>query len=75
MGLEIYGGRNAHYIWASVPEGTNSWSFFDRLLYSAALVCTPGSGFGASGEGYVRLTAFGSPEDTTEAIARLQKQC
>jgi LL-diaminopimelate aminotransferase len=74
-GLEIYGGVNAPYIWVSVPKGTDSWGFFDRLLYSAALVCTPGAGFGENGEGYVRLTAFGSPEDTREAIVRLQAQC
>ncbi|MDR3319866.1 MAG: LL-diaminopimelate aminotransferase [Desulfovibrio sp.] len=75
MGLEIYGGVNAPYIWVSVPGGMDSWGFFDRLLHSAALVCTPGVGFGVSGEGYVRLTAFGSPEDTMEAIARLQAEC
>ncbi|MDR1659850.1 MAG: LL-diaminopimelate aminotransferase [Desulfovibrio sp.] len=75
MGLEIYGGVNAPYIWVSVPRGTDSWGFFDRLLHSAALVCTPGAGFGESGEGYVRLTAFGTPEDTKEAIVRLQTQC
>ncbi|MDR3357711.1 MAG: LL-diaminopimelate aminotransferase [Desulfovibrio sp.] len=75
MGLEIYGGVNAPYIWVGVPKETDSWSFFDRLLHSAALVCTPGAGFGASGEGYVRLTAFGTPEDTREAIVRLQEQC
>ena len=51
----------------------DSWGFFERLLNEAALVCTPGVGFGASGEGYVRLTAFGSPADTEEAIARLRR--
>lgn len=73
MGLEVYGGINAPYIWVSVPRGMDSWGFFDKLLHSAALVCTPGAGFGASGEGYVRLTAFGSPDDTAEAIIRMQK--
>jgi LL-diaminopimelate aminotransferase len=75
MGLEVHGGRNAPYIWVSVPEGMNSWGFFDNLLHSAALICTPGAGFGAGGEGYARLTAFGDPENTKEVIARLQKQC
>ena len=51
----------------------DSWGFFDHLLQSAALVCTPGAGFGASGEGYVRLTAFGSPGDTEEAICRMRQ--
>ena len=72
MGLEVYGGRNAPYLWVRVPADTTSWGFFDRLLHKAALVCTPGVGFGLSGEGYVRLTAFGSPDDTTEAIERLR---
>ena len=72
MGLDVFGGINAPYIWVSVPDGMTSWGFFDRLLNDAALVCTPGAGFGRSGEGYVRLTAFGSPEDTLEAIERLR---
>ena len=72
MGLEVYGGKNAPYLWVRVPADTTSWGFFDRLLHKAALVCTPGVGFGLSGEGYVRLTAFGSTEDTTEAIERLR---
>ena len=72
MGLDVFGGVNAPYIWVSVPGGMTSWDFFDRLLNEAALVCTPGAGFGRSGEGYVRLTAFGSPEDTLEAIERLR---
>ena len=72
IGLDVFGGINAPYIWVSVPDGMTSWGFFDRLLNDAALVCTPGAGFGRSGEGYVRLTAFGSPEDTLEAIERLR---
>ena len=72
MGLDVFGGIDAPYIWVSVPDGMTSWGFFDRLLNDAALVCTPGAGFGRSGEGYVRLTAFGSPEDTLEAIERLR---
>ena len=72
MGLEVYGGMNAPYLWVRVPCGMTSWGFFDHLLQKAALVCTPGVGFGLNGEGYVRLTAFGSPDDTTEAIERLR---
>ena len=73
MGLEVFGGVNAPYIWVSVPKGMDSWGFFHHLLNKAALVCTPGVGFGQSGEGYVRLTAFGSPDNTREAISRMQK--
>ena len=73
LGLEVYGGVNAPYIWVGVPAGMDSWSFFDLLLNDAALICTPGVGFGPSGEGYVRLTAFGTPENTDEAIRRLQE--
>ncbi len=71
IGLTVFGGVNAPYIWVATPHGMSSWEFFDRLLTGAALVCTPGSGFGKSGEGYVRLTAFGTPEDTEEALRRL----
>ncbi len=71
IGLEVYGGVDAPYLWVRVPEGATSWSFFEQLLTKAALVCTPGAGFGISGEGYVRLTAFGTPEDTQEAIERM----
>lgn len=73
LGLEVYGGVNAPYIWVGVPSGMNSWSFFDLLLNDAALICTPGVGFGPSGEGYARLTSFGTPENTDEAISRLQE--
>ena len=75
MGFDVYGGVNAPYIWVRVPDDTDSWGFFDKLLQQAALVCTPGAGFGVSGEGYVRLTAFGTPEDTEEAIKRLRNLC
>lgn len=71
QGYEVYGGKNAPYIWVRTPDGLDSWSFFTVLLTKAQLVCTPGAGFGASGEGYVRLTAFGTPEDTEKAIKRL----
>ena len=72
LGLEVHGGVNAPYIWVRTPNGTSSWDFFETLLNRAQLVCTPGAGFGKSGEGYVRLTAFGTPEDTAEALARLK---
>ncbi|MBE6440804.1 MAG: LL-diaminopimelate aminotransferase [Desulfovibrio desulfuricans] len=70
-GLTVFGGVNAPYLWVATPRGMSSWEFFDRLLTEASLVCTPGAGFGASGEGYVRLTAFGAPDDTEEALRRL----
>lgn len=75
MGLTVYGGLNAPYLWVSVPQGSDSWGFFDTLLQESALICTPGAGFGAAGEGYVRLTAFGAPQDTAEAIERLRRVC
>ena len=71
-GYTVYGGVNAPYIWLAVPGGITSWDFFDRLLTEANVVGTPGSGFGPSGEGYFRLTAFGTHENTKEAIKRIQ---
>ena len=70
-GFTVYGGENAPYIWLKVPKGHTSWSFFDELLENSAVVGTPGEGFGASGEGYFRLTAFGDRDDTIEAIQRI----
>ncbi len=72
LGLKVYGGVNAPYLWVKTPSGMKSWDFFDLLLHKSALVCTPGAGFGKSGEGYVRLTSFGSPDDTEEAISRIR---
>lgn len=72
-GYEVYGGINAPYIWLKVPAGMTSWEFFDYLLENANVVGTPGSGFGPSGEGYFRLTAFGTYENTVEAIERMKK--
>ncbi|MBX3439502.1 MAG: aminotransferase class I/II-fold pyridoxal phosphate-dependent enzyme, partial [Planctomycetaceae bacterium] len=72
-GLDVYGGVNAPYIWLKTPGGQNSWQFFDRLLESGHLVGTPGSGFGAAGEGYFRLTAFNSRENVEQAVARFQR--
>ncbi len=74
MGMTVYGGSNAPYLWVKTPNGTSSWKFFEELLYTAGLVCTPGVGFGPSGEGYVRLTAFGKREDCIEAMERLKNR-
>jgi LL-diaminopimelate aminotransferase len=71
-GLTVYGARNAPYIWVKTPPGLDSWGFFDRLLNEAHVVGTPGAGFGPSGEGYFRLTAFGAKEQTEEAVARIK---
>ncbi|OAV65126.1 LL-diaminopimelate aminotransferase [Bacteroidales bacterium Barb6XT] len=70
--LKVYGGDNAPYLWVKTPNGITSWKFFDMLLYELSIVGTPGVGFGPSGEGYLRLTAFGSREDTQEAMSRLK---
>ena len=72
-GYEVSGGVNAPYIWLRTPRGMTSWDFFDHLLTNAGVVGTPGSGFGPHGEGYFRLTAFGSSENTIEAIERIKK--
>lgn len=74
MGMKVFGGANAPYLWVKTPNGTSSWKFFEELLYTAGLVCTPGVGFGPSGEGYVRLTAFGKREDCIEAMERLKNR-
>lgn len=70
-GLKVYGGINAPYIWVKTPDGIDSWTFFDILLDKCNIACTPGVGFGAAGEGYVRLTAFGSYDDCVRAVKRL----
>ena len=71
MGLEFFGGRNAPYLWVRTPQGMGSWQFFEAMLEATAVVCTPGVGFGPTGEGYVRLTAFGTHEQTDEALRRM----
>lgn len=71
-GYTIYGGINAPYIWAKAPQGMSSWNYFDYLLKEKQLVTTPGAGFGASGEGFVRFSAFGQREDTLEAMKRME---
>lgn len=72
-GYSVSGGVNAPYIWMKTPDGLTSWEFFDRLLAEANVVGTPGSGFGPSGEGYLRLTAFGTLENTLEAVERIRR--
>lgn len=73
VGLEAYGGINSPYIWLKTPAGVTSWEFFDKLLNEANVVGTPGAGFGPAGEGYLRLTAFGTYEDCLEAMDRIAK--
>jgi LL-diaminopimelate aminotransferase len=72
-GLTVYGGVNAPYIWLKTPNGMSSWDFFDKLLSECHVVGTPGSGFGPSGEGFYRLSAFGGRENVLEAIDRIKK--
>ena len=72
IGIQVYGGENAPYVWLKTPAGTSSWEFFDQLLNQAHLVGTPGSGFGAAGEGYFRLSAFNSRENVDEAVRRIK---
>ena len=73
IGLSVVGGIDAPYLWVQTPRGTTSWRFFEQLLYRAHVVSTPGVGFGPSGEGYVRLTAFNSRERTEEALERIRR--
>jgi LL-diaminopimelate aminotransferase len=70
LGYQVYGGVNAPYIWMKTPAGLSSWDFFDRLLAKANVIGTPGAGFGPSGQGYFRLTAFARPADVKEAMER-----
>lgn len=72
QGLEVYGGTDAPYIWVRTPEGMSSWDFFYLLLERCHVVCTPGVGFGPSGEGYCRFTAFSSAEATEQAVERIK---
>ena len=73
MGFTVYGGENAPYLWVKTPNGESSWDFFERLLYGAHVVCTPGVGFGPAGEGFIRLTSFGDRENCIEALERIKK--
>lgn len=70
-GFEVFGGENAPYVWLKTPAGTDSWAFFDLLLKECQVAGTPGSGFGPAGEGYFRLTAFNTRENTREALRRI----
>lgn len=72
LGIQYYGGVNSPYIWLKCPNGMGSWEFFDYLLNNAAVVGTPGSGFGKNGEGYFRLTSFNNHENTAEAMERVK---
>ena len=73
LGLTCYGGLNAPYVWMKTPGGMSSWAFFDKLLHECHVVGTPGSGFGPSGEGYFRLSAFGHKEDIEKAVRGIQE--
>ncbi len=72
IGMQVFGGVNAPYIWLKTPNGLDSWQFFDKLLNEANIVGTPGNGFGPSGQGYFRLTAFGNRENTEAAVERFK---
>lgn len=72
LGFTTFGGEDAPYVWLKTPQGVSSWEFFDHLLLDLNIVATPGVGFGPSGEGYIRLTAFGRREDYVEAIRRFE---
>ena len=72
-GFTVYGGKNAPYIWIKVPDGKNSWKFFDELIEKGGVVGTPGVGFGPNGEGYFRLTAFNTKENTLRAIQKIKE--
>ncbi len=72
-GIWYTGGKNSPYIWFKCPDGKTSWEYFDFLLRTCGIVCTPGSGFGKNGEGFIRLTAFNTYENTVEAMRRLEQ--
>jgi LL-diaminopimelate aminotransferase len=72
LGLTVYGGENAPYVWVKCPPGLTSWDFFDKLLREASVVTTPGAGFGAQGEGFLRLSAFGHPENIAAAVESIR---
>ena len=73
MGYEVFGGKNAPYIWCRVPQEYDSWSFFDHLLNTCQIICTPGVGFGDAGQGFVRFSAFSNRNDVEEALKRMKK--
>ncbi len=73
LGLTCYGGYDSPYIWAQTPDGISSWDFFDTLLDKCHVVVTPGSGFGPSGEGYVRVSSYGHREDVIAAMESIKE--
>ena len=74
IGLAVYGGEHSPYVWVACPEGVDSWGMFDKMLHEAQVVITPGSGFGAAGEGYFRISAFNTRENVEEVCRRLKEQ-
>ncbi|MEL6384846.1 MAG: aminotransferase class I/II-fold pyridoxal phosphate-dependent enzyme, partial [Cyanobacteria bacterium J06626_18] len=73
-GMSVYGGVNCPYVWVQAPDGLSSWDFFDKLLFNCNVVGTPGSGFGAAGEGYFRISAFNTRENVEEAMKRITEK-
>ena len=73
IGLTVFGGQHAPYLWLKTPNGMSSWDFFDKLLSEAHVVGTPGSGFGPSGEGFFRLSSFGHREDIVDAVESIRR--
>ncbi len=73
LGVTVYGGVHAPYLWMKTPGGTTSWEFFDKLLHEAHVVGTPGSGFGPAGEGYFRLSAFGHEQEIARAVESIRQ--
>ena len=73
VGFAVYGAVNSPYVWCKTPEGMGSWELFDKLLTEANVITTPGAGFGPSGEGYIRLSAFGDAEATREGVERIER--
>ena len=72
IGFRVFGGINAPYVWVTTGKGLKSWDLFDKILCEANVVCTPGSGFGPSGEGYLRFSSFASRENVIQAMSRLE---
>jgi LL-diaminopimelate aminotransferase len=72
MGMQVFGGVNAPYVWVACPDGLISWQMFDRMLQEANVVITPGVGFGRCGEGWFRISAFNSRENVEEVIKRMK---
>jgi LL-diaminopimelate aminotransferase len=71
MGLDVYGGVNAPYVWVACPDGLSSWAMFDRMLAEANVVITPGCGFGSCGEGFIRISAFNSRKNVEQVVQRM----